>query len=552
MRNPKTIFISAIPVFLFVAAVLLATSAVAAGDYMKMNPPPDVDKGEHQHGNKPTCWVAAGSNLLAGAGYGDGNNVQQRADEIYDEICYNNLCDCNKTGWDDTAIQKWLNSGFNTQKNTNPYTLVKIFGNRITHQRYPYARTDLPELIGDHLRKCNFLSLSSSKVDCNDVNVGKDGHSTAFWGDDGEDINDINSNPGKLKITDSDYWNISEAVQTYTYDDYNNPNPDECNEGVGWYFNYNDSDDHRYIDGYVTLEPNTNAFPNPRVLVASAKFNYNSDPCALDLHYKISSNRQLLSYRTSIDWDTNHTPTFMEDTNWVNVTWDLSDNPVPKGSFVTVTAEIVVPYDDVNGNSISIDSVMWTPLNLKPIPGSVMRGRHFELPGGAGMSYIPNMCGGYVVCACMIFTNPSGAPPPVGEYRWVLDYDYYQDPEHHEITFEPNVTGTYYMGYFRFGHSYGFLMDDELQTFNNWKTTVYPGPPFPALQKMSFPLNWAGQLPYPKGQDLINPVPQQCGDPGTFYYGGDINKDCYVDYKDFAIFADGWLGCTNPADPNCL
>ena len=170
------------------------------------------------------------------------------------------------------------------------------------------------------------------------------------------------------------------------------------------------------------------------------------------------------------------------------------------------------------------------------------------------MSYMPNMCGGYVVCACMIFSNSSGAPPPVGEYRWVFDYDYYQDPEHHTITFEPNLAapgGPYYMGYFRFGHSYGFLMDDELQTFNNWKTTVYPTPPFLPLGTRTFTLDWTGQLPYPKGQDLTNPTPTKCGDPGTFYYGGDINKDCKVDWQDFALFAEGWLGCTDPNQANC-
>ncbi|MFH1371349.1 MAG: hypothetical protein ABII09_08715 [Planctomycetota bacterium] len=551
MRNSAISLVSAIRVFLCAAAILLATSTVSVGDYMKMDPPPDVDKADHLHGNKPTCWVAAGSNLLAGAGYGDGNNVQQRADDIYDELC-DHLVDCNKTGWDDSAIQKWLESGFNTQKNANPYTLVKVFGNRITHQRYPYSRTDLPELIGDHLRRCSFLSLSSSKVDCNDVNVGKFGHSTACWGDDDADVNDINTNPGKVKISDSDYWNITVPVQTYTYDDYNNPNPDECNEGPGWYFNYNDSDNHRYIDGYVTLEPNTDAFPNPRVLVASAKFTYNgNDPCALDLHYKISSNKQLLSYRTSIDWDTNNSPTFTEDTNWVRVEWDLSDNPVPQGSFVTATAEIVVPYD-ANGNSISIDSVLWTPMHFEALPGSFMWGRHYELPGGPAM-YAPNMCGGYVVCACMIFADQYGTQP-VGEYRWVLDYDYYQDPCHHDITFEPNVTGPgpYYMGFFRFGHSYGFLMDDELEPFDNWITYEYPVPPFPLLGTRTFMLNWTGQLPYPQGQDYLNPVPDECGDPGTYYYGGDINKDCYVDFEDFALFAGGWLGCTDPEDPNCL
>jgi hypothetical protein len=32
---------------------------------------------------------------------------------------------------------------------------------------------------------------------------------------------------------------------------------------------------------------------------------------------------------------------------------------------------------------------------------------------------------------------------------------------------------------------------------------------------------------------------------------GDLNGDCYVDWKDFADFAANWLECGNPFDPNC-
>jgi hypothetical protein len=32
---------------------------------------------------------------------------------------------------------------------------------------------------------------------------------------------------------------------------------------------------------------------------------------------------------------------------------------------------------------------------------------------------------------------------------------------------------------------------------------------------------------------------------------GDLNKDCYVDFLDFAIFADNWLECSKADDANC-
>ena len=41
-------------------------------------------------------------------------------------------------------------------------------------------------------------------------------------------------------------------------------------------------------------------------------------------------------------------------------------------------------------------------------------------------------------------------------------------------------------------------------------------------------------------------MPQQCGDLGTMYLPGDLNKDCKVDLTDFAEFADKWLDSTEP------
>jgi hypothetical protein len=545
MRNSKNTPISAIPVFLFVAGVLLAASAVTVGDWLKMNPPPDIDKVDYPPGNAKSCWVAAASNQLAGAGYGDGNNVQERADDIYRELC-GNLVDCNCSGWAETAISKWLGSEYNNYLN-NPYIVANVYGK--DPNRPPYARTDLPEVIGNDLRKCYFISLSIRQPTC-DANTGKGGHAVTCWGDNGADANNIDSNPTKVKITDSDYWDEKQILQTYAYDDYNNPNPgdtDDCNEGPGWYFNY-DTTCHWYIDHFVTLEPcwNTHGWIAARTLVTSAKFSYNgNDPCALDLHYKISSDKQLLSYRTSIDWDTNHTPSFFEDTNYVNVTWDLSDHPVPKGSTITATAEIIVPYIGVSP-MIEINNVLWTPMLIQPLPGARWWGQNHTLPGGSTFAPVPNMCGGYVIYACTLYAGPSG--PPIGEYRGQFQYDYYEDPCLHEIIFLPEPA-TYFMGNFRFGHSYGLLMDDELPRFNDWKTILNDYPPFPPLGARTFVLDWTGQLPYPKGQDHI--MPTRCGDPGTFYADGDINKDCKVDWQDFARFADSWLWCTDPNQANC-
>ena len=45
--------------------------------------------------------------------------------------------------------------------------------------------------------------------------------------------------------------------------------------------------------------------------------------------------------------------------------------------------------------------------------------------------------------------------------------------------------------------------------------------------------------------------PQQCGDAGTVYLGGDLNEDCYLDLADFSALAVEWLHCTDPAETEC-
>ena len=43
-------------------------------------------------------------------------------------------------------------------------------------------------------------------------------------------------------------------------------------------------------------------------------------------------------------------------------------------------------------------------------------------------------------------------------------------------------------------------------------------------------------------------MPKQCGDLGTMYLPSDLNKDCKVNFADFAGFAERWLQSTDPND----
>jgi hypothetical protein len=558
MKNLKTASFYLIALF-SILFVLLVPGLLKA-DWLQTNSPPDVDKAEHMHGAKPTCWVAAASNMLAGAGYGNGNTIQERADDVYTELCADPNIDCNDYGWADTALKIWLNSNNNTWKQTNPFKIVTVhaYDPDCKINRDPYAKKDLPKFIGNELRKGNKVRLSILRPN----KTG--GHAITAWGDDGTSA-DLTENPDKVKVSDSDYWITTEDIQTYTYDDFNNPNPNGSNQGNGWYFNYSyGEDNHRYIDNIVTLsytsyDMNKVVLGGAKKYIASYKIHQDvNDFNALGLHYKVSSGN-ILTYRTTINWDNNDiSPTISENNDpptELSVKWDLSENPVPYCNDVTITTEVIlqwtwgtevfnpITYEDVNFGYFALDAFkpgfgwrMTTPLLSSPVE--------------------PNATGGYVIGAFDLFTSPNpGSTPPIAQYRFICEYGYDQDPEYHQFYLEANPQPQYYVGNFKFAHSYACLEDDMLWQYPGpWKTYAYDiySPPLPQLSGTIGPIvNWNNQLPYPKGQDYTSPVPDECGDAGTSYLGGDINRDCKVDFYDFAEFAAYWLDCSDPNNLNC-
>lgn len=85
---------------------------------------------------------------------------------------------------------------------------------------------------------------------------------------------------------------------------------------------------------------------------------------ATDLHYKVGTDTQILSYKTQIDWDDDLTPTIIESQpqrTELAVNWDLSDKPVSLCKWVTITTEFVLPA----WNAIEYDDVPFTYPELK-------------------------------------------------------------------------------------------------------------------------------------------------------------------------------------------
>jgi len=118
---------------------------ISSCGYLKVNPPPDANHGNKNE--KQYVWLAAAANLLAAAGYGQAKSTDEKSEEIYNQLIgeFGNQ----KTGWTDTAIQWWLDSGFNIWPE-NPYTLTTVMGYK--RDKIPYNHDGGTQQISQLLR----------------------------------------------------------------------------------------------------------------------------------------------------------------------------------------------------------------------------------------------------------------------------------------------------------------------------------------------------------------------------------------------------------------
>jgi len=505
MKRHKRLFSRQILWLAILLVAVLLFPASASADWQKMSPPPDVDKSAHGHVGKRTCWLATAANMLAGAGYGDGKTVQERADSIYKELVAHFGTD---GGWTDTAISWWLQSDHNKWKGSNPYTVVTVHGHK--WPKHPWDNPNGAQFIGNELRRCEMVGLSISWPTC-DASIGKGGHAITAWGDSGGE-DELTTNPARVVVTDSDR-EAGGDIQSYSYDAYTNPNPGGCNEGDGWYVNY-DPNNHPYIKHIITLCPTDE--PSDHTLtqkvVGSYKIHQDSEQPATDLHYTVGTDTDILTYRTTIDWPAEKPPTIEEDSPRRNlkVKWDLTENPVPQRTWVTITTEFVLPL----WNAISYQDVRFTYPDLglllpefKWKMVTPVFDKDFEI-------VLPNMCGGYVVGSFDLFIDRRGSRKLIGQYRFLHEYDYGQDPESHYFLLEPSLVSEeeFFVGNLRFGHSYGFLDTESLWAFEDWMTLDKEIRRFD--EPVQVILDWEGKLPYPPGEIYTGEAPAQECPPG--------------------------------------
>ena len=511
-------------------------------NYLKIAPPPDVDKdGVTSPDN--SCWLATASNMLAGAGYGTGTNLQARADDIYADLVAWQTTAANPTGkaiggWIDTALSWWLSSANNTWA-TNPYDLVTLYGNK---SRTPWLNANGARFMGNELRRCQMLGLSISWPRTTAGGLPADrGHAITCWGDSSSGAN-LTANPAQVRVTDSDR-DTGGNVQTYTYDAYTNPNPAGFNEGNGWYIDFNTN--HPFIKHIVTLCPagdvtgdgSGSTRSSAQKAVGSYRIHQSDQTAsATDLHYRIKTNSDILSYNTEIDWTTSLDPDVQRSTSppqELTVDWDLTDNPIPYCTYVTINTDLILSEN----SGMEYQNVYFT----YPDPGTDLPGFSWNMSSTIlSQTDVNDITGGYVIGSFDLFSGQD----LLGEYRFVHQYDYTQDPESHDFTMENTEAGYYEVSNFRFGHSYGMLDPNSLWEFEDWMT--YESDPQPigsGNPPVEIQLDWQGLLPYPESGTYVEEEQEpEC----TTYLPEDLNYDCYVDVEDFAKIATVWLQNTVP------
>jgi hypothetical protein len=317
---------------------------------------------------------------------------------------------------------------------------------------------------------------------------GVAGHAITAWGDNITSTTALTTNPGGLRVTDSD-TDSGGDVQAYTYDAYTNPNPGGPNDGNGWYFNYGTP--HRFIKHIVTLTPTSGpSGPNSVRVTGSYKIHQTKEQQASDLHYRVGTDVDILTYRTWLDWPGSPAITENHPRRELTVDWNLSEKKVPQCTWVTISTEFVEP----SWNAISYHDVHFTYPDGMGDKFSDLTWK-METPVIARADTIPNVTGGYVIGSFDVY-DPKKPDELAVHYRLVHQYLYNQSPEFH--TFLLAGTPGFKVRNLRFTHSYGYPTKQELWRFEKWMThidEVYTLSDRP----VKIPIDWKGRLPYPEG-----------------------------------------------------
>ena len=340
------------------------------------------------------------------------------------------------------------------------------------------------------------------------------GHDFTAWGDE-KSAGHQTANPSQIWVTDSedlkfDVKHLNYGTPQWTLSNYwNQPN----------------------IKYYTTLKPTDLVTDNKltQKIYGSLKIKQKDQSAeASDLHYKVGTDVDIFSYNTRINWMSSSPPMITEDATpprELTVDWDLTGNPVPPNQYVTIDTEFVVG----KYNKVNYPDVYFTyPAGGR---GDNMGGFGTEIFTADIMSpeeVVPNAIGGYVIAAFDLFSDPEGSEL-LGEGRMEHEYDYYQDPEHHEFRMESFEGRPLFVGNIRFGHSYAWLEGEGLWDFQDWMTADDQIRILEPFTRFDVFIDWERLLPFPEAHEpwVLEPL------------AGDFDGDRDVDGNDFLTWQRG-------------
>lgn len=477
--------------YVFVVIVLLMTGC----GYLAVNPPPDVRLQADQFDQ--SNWQAVAADMLAVAGYGEGINIQERAEIIYQQI--NGFFGSRMPGWTDAALEWWLDSDYNLWPD-NPYRIVNFIGHKFP--RIPVNDTRLTSDIARLLREGNIVAVSLSWPDTKMDATGAGGHTLLVIGDDlGPKPKD--RFPEHLRVTDP-FRDKGGNIQTYVCRWIGSLNEANGKNMPGWYLSY--SENTPYIKGLTVLErikrPATwfsqhQTTPGlPTVNLTTFKVDVPDSHTISSIECSIAADSSILSCdpgteqplrrAASVSYDPDHDSV-------VHVLCNLNRNGTGEDEMLSLFSRIYLPgaHQTVAGKTvIELDKGN----NVLTHPHFSWK-MEFEKVSALTTGHI---CGGYIVASIGVErVNDTLSLPPLSEIRFLTRYHMDESPLYHQLSLGGDQD--YRVTTVKLGHSDGILTPSDLWDFEDWitqKTVNEIISERPVIKS-----NWYGKYRYPAGEE---------------------------------------------------
>jgi hypothetical protein len=460
--------------------------------YLQVNPPPDVIASEDP--SDQSAWLAAASNMLAAAGYGYGDDVQERADKIYEQMV--KQFGTTNHGWTDAALQWWIASE-NNHWPENPYKMVSVIGNK--KPPLPWCDPEGAAKIGTLLREGCIVSASISWPDPDEPGSSRGGHVLNCWGDDKGENKNPGIIPGHLRVTDC-YRNKGGIIQTYSYDDYNKITQDG-NSRKGWFISY--SENKPFIKHIVVLEPIAHPESGNQACLSRVIMDQENDmeSRAGKMSIQWYSDKPFLSFKSEVILQGEQAIPGKpgDDKGYQNeqvVNWNFNRNDLEKGRKFLLSTESSGNWEAWTNltNGYAVDRQEQDSMFLREISWK-LEGEEVSQRNRSSF-----FTGGYFIIALSLLELDSLGTDTSNVLNIYLHRQYPAGINPERPVLHISVDSGYHMSSLKAGHSYGLLSPARQIEFSSWMVNQ-DKPHFFTGDTLRIPLNMIGLLPYPEGEN---------------------------------------------------